>query len=58
MDSETIKAKEDSRRLANKTARKDILTNVVDKVEKGEVPQEEMTAHASTLVYVEATVGI
>lgn len=38
------------RRLANKSARKDILTNVVGKVETGEIPQEELTAHASTLM--------
>lgn len=39
-----------SRRLANKSARKDILTNVIGKVESGEIPQEELTAHASTLM--------
>lgn len=44
------------RRLANKSARKDILTNVVGKVETGEIPQEELTAHASTLMYVESGV--
>ncbi|PVH97979.1 putative cytochrome P450 [Periconia macrospinosa] len=39
-----------SKRLAHKGARKDILANVVAKVETGEVPQEELTAHASTLI--------
>lgn len=38
-----------SRRLANKTSRKDFLTNIVGKVEAGEVSREELTAHASTL---------
>ena len=34
------------------SGRKDILTNIVDKVESGEVSQEELTAHSSTLMYV------
>nr|ANM86459.1 putative cytochrome p450 [Cladonia uncialis subsp. uncialis] len=38
------------RRLQSVSPRKDILTNVVDKVKGGEVSQEELTAHASTLV--------
>ncbi|PGG97499.1 hypothetical protein AJ79_09169 [Helicocarpus griseus UAMH5409] len=37
-------------RLSNKSARKDFLTNLVAKVENGEVEKEEMTAHTSTLV--------
>lgn len=36
--------------MANKSARKDFLTNLVSKVENGEVDKEEMTAHVSTLV--------
>ncbi|KAK3343535.1 cytochrome P450 monooxygenase [Lasiosphaeria hispida] len=38
------------KRLDAKTARDDFLTNLVAKVRSGEVPQEEMTAHASTLI--------
>ncbi|KAK2753895.1 hypothetical protein FQN54_007254 [Arachnomyces sp. PD_36] len=37
-------------RISNKSARKDFLTNLVNKVESGEVEKEEMTAHVSTLV--------
>lgn len=39
------------RRLASKSSRKDFLTNLVDKVETGEVEKEELTAHVSTLMY-------
>lgn len=39
-------------RLENKLTRKDFLTNVVDKVNSGEISREEMTAHASSLVQV------
>lgn len=39
------------RRLASKSSRKDFLTNIIDKVEVGEVGKEELTAHVSTLVY-------
>ncbi|KAH8660703.1 cytochrome P450 monooxygenase [Tricladium varicosporioides] len=39
-----------ARRLKNKTSRKDFMTNLVEKVEFGEVSKEEMTAHASTLI--------
>ncbi|KAH8807828.1 benzoate 4-monooxygenase cytochrome P450 [Xylogone sp. PMI_703] len=39
-----------ARRLANKSSRKDFLTNLVEKVDNGEVSKEEMTAHASTLI--------
>ncbi|KAH6674968.1 benzoate 4-monooxygenase cytochrome P450 [Halenospora varia] len=39
-----------ARRLGNKTSRKDFMTNLVEKVEIGEVSKEEMTAHASTLI--------
>ncbi|KAK1772874.1 cytochrome P450 [Phialemonium atrogriseum] len=37
-------------RLEAKTARQDFLTNLVSKVHSGAVPEEEMTAHASTLI--------
>lgn len=37
-------------RLKSKTLRQDFLTNLVSKVENGEVPKEEMTAHSSTLI--------
>ena len=40
------------RRLKSKTNRKDFLTNIVDKVESGEVSKEELIAHSSTLMYV------
>ncbi|KAM5478039.1 orf9b protein [Microsporum canis] len=39
-----------ARRLESKSPRKDFLTNLVQKVETGEVGREEMTAHASTLI--------
>jgi hypothetical protein len=38
------------RRLEAKTDRHDFLTNLVTKVQNGDVPEEEMTAHASTLM--------
>jgi hypothetical protein len=37
-------------RLEAKTARQDFLTNLVGKVKSGAVPEEELTAHASTLM--------
>ncbi|KAI0407184.1 putative cytochrome P450 [Xylaria palmicola] len=37
-------------RLSSKEARRDIMTNLVSKVETGEIEKEEMTAHASTLI--------
>ena len=39
------------RRLASRSDRKDFMSNLVKKLENGEVQREEMTAHASTLVY-------
>ncbi len=33
------------------SARKDFLTNIIEQVESGEVSREEITAHASTLMY-------
>lgn len=39
-----------AQRLAAKTSRKDFLTNLIGKVESGEVNTEELTAHSSTLV--------
>lgn len=39
-----------ARRLASETGRQDFMANLVSKVKAGEVSQEEMTAHASTLV--------
>lgn len=38
-------------RLESKSSRQDFFTNIVAKVNSGEVPLEEMTAHASTLMY-------
>ena len=38
-------------RLASTSARKDFLTGIIVKTEAGEVSREELTAHASTLVY-------
>ncbi|KAF9776196.1 hypothetical protein IL306_005670 [Fusarium sp. DS 682] len=38
------------RRLASKSGRKDLMSNLLSKVESGEIEKEEMTAHASTLV--------
>ena len=38
-------------RLACDSPRTDFLTNMIAKVEAGEVDLEELTAHASTLVY-------
>jgi cytochrome P450 len=40
----------ENRRLDNPSNRKDILSNLVHKVKSGEVSQEELTAHASTLI--------
>ncbi|KAJ5788986.1 uncharacterized protein N7518_005997 [Penicillium psychrosexuale] len=42
-----------ARRLESQSSRKDLLTNLVEKVENGEVGKEEMTAHASTLMSAE-----
>lgn len=39
-------------RLDSKTDRKDFLTNIIQKVETGEVSHEELVGHASTLVLV------
>ncbi|KAF5006792.1 hypothetical protein FDECE_6846 [Fusarium decemcellulare] len=39
-----------SGRLRTETGRQDFLTNIASKVRSGEISQEEMTAHASTLV--------
>lgn len=39
-------------RLEELTMRQDFLTNLVSQVKSGAVPEEEMTAHASTLMYV------
>ncbi|KAL9040569.1 MAG: hypothetical protein Q9214_004436 [Letrouitia sp. 1 TL-2023] len=39
-----------STRLAHPSERKDFLSNIIDKVEAGEVSHEELTAHTSTLV--------
>ncbi|CAG8952979.1 hypothetical protein HYFRA_00003168 [Hymenoscyphus fraxineus] len=41
--------KQVEKRLGSKTARKDFLTNLVEKVRNGEVDKEEMSAHVSTL---------
>ncbi|PSK33975.1 Isotrichodermin C-15 hydroxylase [Elsinoe australis] len=38
------------RRLANDLHQKDFMTNIVEKVRFGEVSEEELTAHAATLV--------
>lgn len=38
------------KRLEASTPRQDFFTNIVHKVKSGEVPQEEMVAHASTLM--------
>ncbi|CAG8952058.1 hypothetical protein HYFRA_00000794 [Hymenoscyphus fraxineus] len=40
----------ENRRLERKSPRKDFFTSFVEKVESGEVSQEELTAHSSTLV--------
>lgn len=37
-------------RMTNKNGRKDFMSNLITKVETGEVDREEMTAHASTLI--------
>ncbi|KAL8626814.1 hypothetical protein Q9189_007497 [Teloschistes chrysophthalmus] len=39
-----------STRLSQKSQRKDFLSKIIDKVEAGEISQEELTAHTSTLV--------
>lgn len=39
-----------SSRLSQKSQRKDFLSKIIDKVEAGEISQEELTAHTSTLV--------
>ncbi|ORY66220.1 putative cytochrome P450, partial [Pseudomassariella vexata] len=39
-----------ARRIKSESSRHDFLTNIAEKVKAGEVSQEEMTAHASTLV--------
>lgn len=46
------------RRLSGGSERKDFLSHVVGKVEAGEMPVEEMTAHASTLVSVSPLVPL
>lgn len=38
------------KRLEAKDARTDILTNIIGQVEKGDMSQEQLTAHSSTLV--------
>lgn len=38
------------KRVDNQAARQDFFTHITSKVRSGEVEQEEMTAHASTLV--------
>ncbi|KAI9168061.1 putative cytochrome P450 [Paramyrothecium foliicola] len=38
------------RRLATEGTRKDFMSNLISKVQSGEIEKEEMTAHASTLV--------
>jgi hypothetical protein len=38
------------RRLNSESDRHDFLTNISEKVKVGELSQEEMTAHASTLM--------
>lgn len=43
---------DECRRLANDLHQKDFMTNIVEKVRFGEVSEEELTAHAATLVYV------
>lgn len=44
-------------RLSQKSERKDFLSNMIDKVEAGEVSHEELTAHTSTLVYVQSLIS-
>lgn len=41
------------RRLSSRAGKKDFLTSLVEKVRNGEVDKEEMTAHVSTLAWVE-----
>ncbi|KAK3321248.1 putative cytochrome P450 [Cercophora scortea] len=38
------------RRLESDTGRQDFFTDIAEKVKSGEIPLEEMTAHASTLI--------
>ncbi|KAG6357390.1 hypothetical protein INS49_013267 [Diaporthe citri] len=47
---ETFHCVENGGRLNASSGREDFLTNISEKVKSGEVSQEEMTAHASTLV--------
>lgn len=42
----------DARRLSRTSARQDFFTNIAGKVKSGEIDKEEMTAHASTLMYI------
>lgn len=42
----------DARRLSSTSARQDFFTNIAGKVKSGEIDKEEMTAHASTLMYI------
>ena len=46
------------RRLESKADRKDFLTNIIQKVDSGEVSHEELVGHASTLVLVQQYVNI
>lgn len=39
-----------ARRMARKDPRKDFMENYIEKVRSGEISEEEMTAHASTLI--------
>ncbi|KAI0516780.1 putative cytochrome P450 [Xylaria bambusicola] len=39
-----------AKRLASTATRQDFFTNIAEKVKSGQVPLEEMTAHASTLI--------
>lgn len=39
-----------SQRMTNNNGRKDFMSNLISKVESGQVDREEMTAHASTLI--------
>lgn len=42
----------DTRRLNSISTRQDFFTNIAGKVKSGEIDKEEMTAHASTLMYI------
>ena len=48
----TFKLRKQCRRLAKISSRNDFLSTVVKGYEEGTVSKEEMTAHASTLMYV------